>query len=744
VNHRLARSLAIGVLIACVASLVAGGSLFLAAGDRIPRGKVVVVGDLSTPGMQEVLDELQHRVAQGEDLNGSSSGGIPAIAPLVFILLIWVGIGALIVFRQATNWAGWLFLITGMPFPLLSLAQAVMVYGLKVQPGSIPFMPAWATAGEFALYPLALMPLLFLLYPDGHLPGPRWRWSVIGLVGGAAIASLGFLLRPGPLNNWLEDGIVYENPFGVDAFASGAGVVIAIGTIIALISALSAVIAIVLRFRRSSGEARQQMRLLAFVGAVAGTFVALMLIFGFVAEALSFGEPGEELPIFSIMFGLSAFTLVIGVPAAYLIAIFRHRLWDLDVVIKKTVIFAVVAGGLTLLLLVVLLVVPTAVLGTGLTGWERGLLLLGIALGLLIGPLRRRARRFADRIVYGGRATPYEVLSAFGERVGEMYSTEDVLPRMARLLAEATGAETATVWIRVGGHLVAEAGHPSGERGRRLPAPGDAIPPMEDEHPTEVRHQGELLGALSVRMPANDPMNPAKEKLIADLAAQAGLVLRNVRLIEELRASRQRLVAAQDEERRKIERNLHDGAQQQLVALAVRLKLARTMIDRDPPKAVQMLEALQSSATEAIEDLRDLARGIYPPLLADKGLEAALEAQARKSSIPVVVETDAIGRYPRDVESTVYFCALESLNNVAKYAGATGAVVRLARSDGHLTFTVTDDGQGFDPDEAGYGTGLQGMADRLDAIGGTFDVTSAPGTGTTVTGRVPIDGGASR
>jgi signal transduction histidine kinase len=743
VNPRLARILSTGVLVACVASLLTASGLFLAAGDRIPRGKIVVVGDVSTPGMQEAIEQLQRGVARGDDLVGASGGGILGLALLVFILLVWVGIGALIVFRQPANWAGWLFIITGTPFPLLSLAQAVMVYSLKVKPGSIPFMSAWATAGEFALYPLALIPLLFLLYPDGHLPTPRWRWAVIGLTGGTAVAFLGFLLRPGPFNNWREDGIVYQNPFGVDALASGAGVVIAVGTIIALISSLSAVVAIVLRFRRSTGEARQQMRLLAFVGALAGTFVVLIFVVGFIAEALSVGDD-EELAIFPIMLGLAAFTIVIGVPVAYLIAIFRHRLWDLDVVIKKTVIFGVVAGGVTLLLFLVVLLVPAAVLGTGLTGWERGLLLIGVAIGLLMGPLRRRARRFADRIVYGGRATPYEVLSAFGERVGETYSTEDVLPRMARLLAEATGAETATVWIRVSGDLVAEAGHPSVERGRRLPAPGDEMPPIEDEHAAEVRHQGELLGALSVRMPANDPMNPTKERLVSDLAAQAGLVLCNVRLIEELRASRHRLVAAQDEERRKIERNLHDGAQQQLVALAVQLKLARTMLDRDPPRIGDMLEALQSSATEAIEDLRDLARGIYPPLLADKGLEAALEAQARKSSIPVVVETDAIGRYPRDVESAVYFCALESLNNVAKYAEASRAVVRLAKSNGHLTFTVTDDGRGFDPDEAGQGTGLQGMADRLDAIGGTLDVTSAPGSGTTVTGSVPIDGGASR
>ena len=187
-----------------------------------------------------------------------------------------------------------------------------------------------------------------------------------------------------------------------------------------------------------------------------------------------------------------------------------------------------------------------------------------------------------------------------------------------------------------------------------------------------------MLGALSVSMPASDPMNPSKERLVRDLAAQAGLVLRNVRLIEELRASRQRLVAAQDEERRKLERNLHDGAQQQLVALAVQLKLARTMVDRDPAKAGGMLDSLQDAAGEALEELRDLARGIYPPLLADKGLAAALESQARKAAVPTTVESDDIGRYPRDVESAVYFCTLEALNNVAKYAEASSADVRLA------------------------------------------------------------------
>src|SRR4029453_11366894 len=175
------------------------------------------------------------------------------------------------------------------------------------------------------------------------------------------------------------------------------------------------------------------------------------------------------------------------------------------------------------------------------------------------------------------------------------------------------------------------------------------------------RHQGELLGAITVKKPPSEPLTSDERKLLNDLAAQAGLVLRNARLTEELRlrleelqASRQRIVAAQDQERRRIERNIHDGAQQQLVALAVKLGLVRTIGRTDQEKADQILVELQTDAQQALEDLRDLARGIYPPLLADQGLLAALEAQARKASLPVVVETDGVGRYPQEAQAGGY------------------------------------------------------------------------------------------
>jgi signal transduction histidine kinase len=197
-------------------------------------------------------------------------------------------------------------------------------------------------------------------------------------------------------------------------------------------------------------------------------------------------------------------------------------------------------------------------------------------------------------------------------------------------------------------------------------------------------------------------------------------------------------VTAQDEERRRLERNIHDGAQQQLVALAVNLKLARTLAAKDPEKSQEILDRLQTEAQGALDDLRDLARGIYPPLLADKGLAAALEAQARKAALPVSIDPDGVGRYPQEAEAAAYFCVLEALQNAAKYAGASSVTVRLTQDDGDLVFTVSDDGRGFDPATTPRGSGLQNMADRLAALGGALEIRSAPGDGTTLTGRVPV------
>jgi signal transduction histidine kinase len=267
-----------------------------------------------------------------------------------------------------------------------------------------------------------------------------------------------------------------------------------------------------------------------------------------------------------------------------------------------------------------------------------------------------------------------------------------------------------------------------------------SVPPFEGvAAAVPVDRHGELLGALTITKPANEPaLLPAEERLVADLAASAGLVFENFRLIEDLRSSRQRLVAAQDQERRRLERNIHDGAQQQLVALSVKVRLAESLVGRDEQRARDALRGILTDTQEALENLRDLARGIYPPLLAERGLQEALEAQARKASVPVTVEAHDIGRYPPEVEAAVYFCVLEALQNVAKYAGATSVKVFVRQREDDLHFSVIDDGNGFDRETTRHGMGLLNMADRLSAVDGKLDVETALGRGTNVTGRIPV------
>jgi signal transduction histidine kinase len=292
------------------------------------------------------------------------------------------------------------------------------------------------------------------------------------------------------------------------------------------------------------------------------------------------------------------------------------------------------------------------------------------------------------------------------------------------------------VWLRVDDQL-----HPGASTGgpdtAPLPVDGQMMPSLPDaDMSVPVVHGGDLLGAISIQMPKGEPLRPAGQQLVTDVASQAGLVLSNVSLVEDLRASRQRLVTAQDEARRRLERNIHDGAQQDLVALAIKLRLGTTA--EDLAQARQIFGELQTDATGALENLRDLARGIYPPLLADLGLAAALNAQAAKSTLPVAVEAGEIGRFGQDTEAAVYFCCLEALQNTAKYAHATHARICLQAQNETLWFTVSDDGTGYDARHTPMGSGQRNMADRLAALGGRLDVRSAPRHGTTISGQLPV------
>ncbi|HUF59093.1 MAG TPA: sensor histidine kinase [Actinomycetota bacterium] len=651
---------------------------------------------------------------------------------LALAISAYGAVGALIASQVPRNPVGWL-----VASGALAVAQFLFAEGISAGPGSPTGWSrplAWLIVLVLPVAPACLI-LALLYFPDGRLANRWFRPVVWAVVGGSLLLFLSLLAHPEEFGS--EAGLR-----GLD-WALGLPLVdsyVGIWGMSMLLGSMAVLASLLVRSRRGSEEDRRPLRwllrmLLALVALVAVGFGG-----GALLVAVT-GDANDAWFAFMFVFLGGAAIVLFGIPMALTVGVLRYRVYEIDLTIRKTIVGRVMVAYVVLAF-VFIASAPLSLSGASLDLSRRlpaWIVIPILFLGMSFGPVRRWARRGADRILYGARATPYEVLSEFGERVGETYSTEDVLPRMAQLLAAGTGASEARVWLRVGRELQDVARWPEGttEAEARLMA-GSDLPSLPDGETFAVVHQGEMLGALAITVPLNDPMNPAKDRLARDLASQAGLVLRNVRLIEELRASRQRLVAAQDHERRRLERNIHDGAQQQLVAIAVKLKLADALVGKDEGRAHAMLAGLQAEANEALEDLRDLARGIYPPLLADQGLEAALDAQARRSPVAVSVEPDGIGRYPQEVEAAVYFCCLEALQNIAKYAEASEVTVRLEQRDSRLLFSVRDDGAGFDPIGVKEGSGLTNMRDRLEALGGALEVTSSAGSGTTISGLIPV------
>ena len=668
----------------------------------------------------------------GRDLTGQDS------ADWIFLIVsavgaaIYLAIGRAIVSRQPTNTIGWLLIA----IPVLALVGLTNGhYGTRaliVEPGSLPFGVASAWVDRWILVPMlsAFIPL-FLLYPDGRLPSRRWR--PVGVVTFAApvFTTIAFAVTPGRLTGALSDiGSAHvSNPLGIDVLSGSIDAITQIGGFLIFGSAIAALAGLVVRYRRSNAEVRQQIRWLAFVGVA---FFAEFAI-GMISAAIF----GDNEFLGNAMFMMVFLTLVLGIPIACGVAILKYHLYDLDVVIRKTVVYALLAGFVTLVYAGVVAALSSLVGG--------GSLVLSIvATGIvaaLFQPVRRWATRLADRLVFGRRAEPYEVLSRFNDRVGGVYAAEDVLPRMARVIAEGTGAERVEVWLATGDDPHAAASWPR-----------DAEPIDEADRAVQIKHQDRVLGEIRIRKRSDEPLTAAEDRLLDDLASQASVVVRNVALTsdlqerveelsrrtDELRASRARIVAAHDAERRRLERNIHDGAQQHLVALAVKLRLAKALAAKgDADQAARMLRELRDQTDLARRTLLDLAGGIYPATLEERGIGAALEEQAVAAGSRVAVDAEGFGRLAIETEAAVYFVCLEAMQNAQKYARASHVDVRLERDDGHLAFEIRDDGIGFDG-SAIPGSGLQNMRDRLSALGGEVEIRSSPGNGTTVRGRVPL------
>lgn len=384
----------------------------------------------------------------------------------------------------------------------------------------------------------------------------------------------------------------------------------------------------------------------------------------------------------------------------------------------------------------------------------------------------------ADRVVHGDRHPADDALRVLNQRRARSVRLDDLLGDVVDALASGLGADWVELWQRVGtGEFERTVATPSADRvrlavpfptqvallGRGIAGPDavavwlPALSTDADVRPfrlVPVAYSGELLALMTTqRAHGGEGFTDADQATLSEVARQLGLVLHNAHLdstltqtlaelhdqAAELRASRARVVAAADAERRRIERDLHDGAQQQLVALAVSLGVLRDVMRSDPAESLVMVDELRAEVQVAIDDMRAFAHGIYPPLLASRGLTEAIAAVTRRGGDgSVTFRSVGIDRYPPEVEAAVYFCCLEALQNAAKHAPGSPVEVALVVDGGWLRFSITDRGPGFGEAVESSGQGRINMADRVGAVGGTLSWYDAPGGGAVVDGSVPI------
>lgn len=664
-------------------------------------------------------------------LSTDHSGVHPADVVRLVLIVGWAA-GGVAVAREASTRALGLIVLSGTTVAgLRSIAAGLLERGDAVALAELaePVAASLVLAAGFHLV---------LSVPSGLLQAQARRTAALS---GYAVAVLIGLFR------WAEQPTPPRWPLVV-----GAGVAIAAG-----LPASNR------RYLDARGVTRQRLQWLGLAVALLAEIALIVL-----ALRLLLGWPDAAPEVIA--------AALLLVPAALIAGSSRRLVGQVDRLLSHTVSLA----GLSALVVIVYLVIVVG-LGRVPTDDERTILVLSMlaaaVAGLLFLPTRERLTEIANRVVYGEARDPGEALETFGTRLTRALPMDELLLQLAELLRKHMALVSAEVWSGTEGRLERAAAVPDRGPGtlavgeKELPVVTRAgvsgrawasvwLPAALEGHgggPLRVvpmANGGELFGLIAVeRRLADDEFTEEDERVLTELARQVGLALKNSSLDSalqetlkevqrtnvELQASRARIVATADAERRKIERNLHDGAQQHLVALAVKLRLIRTLAERDVEQAIAMIEEARGDVQATVDEVRALAHGIYPKLLMDLGLGDALQAAAGRAALPTRVTTEGVGRYPEEVEAAVYFCCLEALQNAGKHAGdGAEATVHVVDDGTLLQFEVVDDGAGFALADRSDGHGFVNMADRLGAIGGTVNVESAPGHGTKIRGAIPI------
>ena len=622
-----------------------------------------------------------------------------AAAALAFALT-----GSLLAWLRPRGLVGWLLLGTGLSMGLSSGFLAWAERGLVADPGSLPGTQAALWLGSWLWVPgyCLVATLLPLRLPDGRLRSSRWRVAWWAAVAASLLATLGWATTPydrmdRPPLPGLPDGVV--SPAGL---AVGPAL-LAASLPLVMLGALVGLVCVVLRLRASAGEERQQLKWVAY-GAVLSI---LLLALGQVAGP----EGGSDL-----LLGLGILPLPVGVAIAAL----RYRLWDVDLVIRRTIAYVVLTA-----LVVGVYAVTVLTLGSTLGERTGAPLLATVVVALTAEPARRRVQRIVDKVTRGDRSDPYRALVALGNRL-EAAATAPVSAEALARVADAVRDALRLPWV-----VVDVLDGPTASSGE-TPRPG--------EPGTEVPlvHGGDLVGRLVV-----GSLPPADLALLEDLARPVAVAAHAAQLRDALQQSRERLVLAREEERRRLRHDLHDDLGPLLAAVALHVGEIRTQVGDHP--AAGLAERAETLLTGAVATVRRIVDGLRPAALDDLGLSEALQAAAdgfAVSGLDVDVEVRGELRdLPAAVEVATLRIATEALSNAARHAGATRVRLAVERLPHHLEVTVADDGRGLTAGRR-TGVGLVSMRERAEELGGSCTVTTGPGGGTVVVATLPAAGAA--
>lgn len=670
----------------------------------------VVLGGIALPVLAGIL------IWAPEAVGGKVAGSVAWIAlGIVPIFLV----GAYVAHRSPEHPQALRLVLAGSSLAVGEVLAYTLTLGIA-DPLPWWWVPLDVLAQWVGMVTVVAIGAMFALYPHGTGEQP-WHGRIVrGMWWTAALLPILLLLTNDRIvvSSWLaDDPIRPANPLVVPWLSWLGGPLDALFQ--SSVPVMVGLVVLAARYVRAGHDLRRQMRLLFFVMAIA--------LIGFVVD-IAYKVAGAGTPQFVMVWYMVASLLI---PAIIVVGIVQFRFFDIDLVVRRSVVYAALSLGIAGVY-VVLAVIPGLAFGRRVPVELAVLLTIGAA--LLFQPVRKWLNAKADRWVFGERVNRYRLLTDFGADLDRSVHLDDLLPTLAATVSRGLAADWVRVCLRGDDRWLADpvglAGEPSGE----------------PELVEMLDRAGETVGRIECG-PAPEPYTDADRELLATLAGQAATAISNARLtaqsadrLVELERSRARIVSAQDAERRRIERDIHDGVQQDVVALILKMGLARSQVARGETAPAAALEELQADARELLGDLRELSQGIRPAVLSDRGLVAAVEARVAKLPLAIHLHADRelrSRRYGADIEAAAFFLVCEAVTNAAKHSAADSVRVDLSEDDHTLTVSVHDDGAGFAPVD-GAGMGLVNLRDRVEALGGTLAVTGRAGAGTDVLARLPL------